>query len=145
IRTPNLDGLVRSGFAFRNAYCFGSNQPAVCLPSRYMFLSGRAYFRPHVLDSGTPPNFPMSMKGAGYETYHNGKSGNVAKEIQKQFDVNQYIPDETERTSGEPGKILVDQAIRFLRERKMDRPFCMYLGFANPHDPRVAAQKYLDL
>src|SRR4051812_792153 len=44
IRTPNLDGLARSGFVFQNAYCMGSNQPAVCLPSRTMMLSGRSLF-----------------------------------------------------------------------------------------------------
>src|SRR5882762_8596476 len=44
IRTPNLDGLAGSGFVFRNAYCMGSTQPAVCLPSRTMMLSGRSLF-----------------------------------------------------------------------------------------------------
>src|SRR5215212_4742228 len=34
IQTPNLDTLAGSGFVFRNAYCMGSTQPAVCLPSR---------------------------------------------------------------------------------------------------------------
>lgn len=145
IKTPNLDALARSAFVFRNAYCLGSNQPAVCFPSRCMLLSGRAYFREGVLNSGDPPNLPVSMKQAGYVTYHNGKSGNVAKQIHKHFDFNSYVPDQEERTSGEPGKILVDQTIAFLRERKRDKPFCLYLAFANPHDPRVAAQKYRDL
>ncbi len=45
IKTPNLDRLARSGFVFNNAYCLGSNSPAVCLPSRNMLLSGRYYFR----------------------------------------------------------------------------------------------------
>src|SRR5688572_13584127 len=43
IQTPTLDGLVRQGFVFRNAYCLGSNVGAVCLPSRNMLMSGRAY------------------------------------------------------------------------------------------------------
>jgi arylsulfatase A-like enzyme len=79
VQTPNLDALVRSGFAFLNAYCLGSNSPAVCLPSRNMILSGRAYFRwkgPYA--PGDPPNFPLSLKAAGYETFHHGKRGNVA-------------------------------------------------------------------
>src|SRR5689334_17768288 len=29
IKTPNLDQLVHRGFVFRNAYCLGSNMPAV--------------------------------------------------------------------------------------------------------------------
>ena len=34
VKTPNLDKLVQTGFTFRNAYCLGSNVPAVCTPSR---------------------------------------------------------------------------------------------------------------
>src|SRR4051812_28440322 len=45
IRTPNLDRLVRRGTAFTRAYCMGSMQPAVCVPSRAMILSGRSLFR----------------------------------------------------------------------------------------------------
>lgn len=147
IRTPNLDALVRSGFVFRNAYCLGANVGAVCTPSRNMLLSGRAYFRwQGPLAPADPPNFPLAMQGAGYETYHHGKRGNTALNIQAKFEHNHYLAnDEQERRSGEPGREIVDAAVRFLGERKGDRPFFMYLAFANPHDPRVAAQKYLDL
>jgi arylsulfatase A-like enzyme len=120
-----------------------------------MLLSGKAYFRwkefvpPNgragLLAPATAPNFPLSMKEAGYFTYHHGKRGNSATLIQAQFDVNQYLKnDESERRSGEPGQEIVDGAIQFLRERTDERPFFMYLAFGNPHDPRVAAQKYLD-
>ena len=36
VKTPYIDGLVNRGFAFRNAYCLGANQGAVCTPSRNM-------------------------------------------------------------------------------------------------------------
>ncbi|RLT09443.1 MAG: DUF4976 domain-containing protein, partial [Planctomycetota bacterium] len=87
-----------------------------------------------------------SMQSAGYFTYHHGKKGNTAPLIQAKFDVNKYLAnDEVERRSGEPGQVIVDDAISFLRERPADaKPFFMYLAFGNPHDPRVAAQKYLD-
>src|SRR5437868_922904 len=45
IITPTLDRLAQRGMAFRNAYNFGGNSPAVCTPSRNMMLSGRAFFR----------------------------------------------------------------------------------------------------
>lgn len=171
VKTPNLDTLVRRGFVMRNAYCLGGNSPSVCTPSRNMLLSGNAYFRwkdfvppgdgPNVLHDrlgqpvrpkpgaiapGDGPNFPLSMKAAGYFTYHHGKKGNNAPLIQAKFDVNKYLTnDNAERRSGEPGKEIVDDAIAFLRERPVDaKPFFMYLAFGNPHDPRVAAQKYLD-
>lgn len=161
VKTPNLDTLVRRGFSFRNAYCLGGNSGAVCTPSRNMLLSGNAYFRwkdfappsnpkqKGILSPGDGPNFPLSMKAAGYETYHHGKKGNTATLIQAKFDHNKYLKDDQdERRSGEPGKEIVDEAIRFLTARadqkENNAPFCMYLAFGNPHDPRVAAQKYLD-
>ncbi len=159
VRTPNLDSLVNRGFVFRNAYCLGGNSGAVCTPSRNMLLSGRAYFRwkdylppgepaqrRGLLAPGDPPNFPTSMRQAGYLTYHHGKRGNTAPLIQEQFEINKYLKDDTgDRKDGEPGRNITDEAIEFLRARKDDRPFFMYLAYANPHDPRVAAKKYLDL
>lgn len=146
IKTPHIDTLVRSGFAFRNAYCLGANMGAVCTPSRNMLLSGRAYFRwQGPLAPADGPGFPAAMKAAGYETYHEGKRGNTALKIQELFEHNRYINENADRTSGEPGKIIVDHAIEFLEKRQDARPLFMYLAFGNPHDPRVAAQKYLDL
>ena len=158
VKTPNLDTLVKRGFVLRNAYCLGGNSAAVCTPSRNMLLSGNAFFRwkdftpPNNpkqkggIAPGDGPNFPLSMKAAGYVTYHHGKKGNTAPLIQAKFDINKYLAnDEAERLSGEPGKEIVDDAIKFLHDRPADaKPFCMYLAFGNPHDPRVAAQKYLD-
>ena len=145
IKTPHLDELAQSGMAFRNAYCLGANIGAVCTPSRNMLLTGRAYFRWEGLQAPPElPNFPTTMKAAGYETYHHGKRGNTSPAIQALFDHNMYVNDEQDRTSGEPGKEIVDRAIEFFKSRKPDKPVFMYLAFANPHDPRVAAQKYLD-
>ncbi len=160
VKTPNLDALVRRGFVMRNAYCFGGNSAAVCTPSRNMLLSGNAFFRwkdfvppgmknarPGGLAPGDGPNFPLSMREAGYLTYHHGKKGNTAPLIQAKFEINKYLKnDEAERLSGEPGREIVDEAISFLRERPAagSKPFCMYLAFGNPHDPRVAAKEYLD-
>jgi arylsulfatase A-like enzyme len=158
IKTPHLDAMVRRGFAFRNAYCLGGNMGAVCTPSRNMLLSGNAYFRwKEYLPPGAPPsrrgalspadgpNLPRVFNDAGYVTYHHGKKGNTATLIQALFDVNKYLADDqAERRSGEPGQIIIDDAIAFLKERPAEKPFLMYLAFGNPHDPRVAAQKYLD-
>lgn len=137
IQTPNLDRLAESGFVFRNAYCMGGDRPAVCLPSRTMVLSGRSLFH---LDELTPqsPNFPTSMRHAGYLTYHHGKRGNTPQAIQERFDRNRYlVNDDKERRSGQPGKEIADDAIAFLKSRDRNQPFFMYLAFANPHDPRT--------
>lgn len=144
VQTPHLDTLARQGTIFRNAYCLGGNSPAVCLPSRNMTLSGRAYFRWQGPQApATDSTFPAVMKAAGYETYHHGKRGNTALAIQAQFDHSQYLMDQEERASGEPGREIVDRAIEFLGSRTSDKPLFMYLAFGNPHDPRVAAEKYM--
>lgn len=158
VKTPNLDAVARRGFVMTNAYCLGGNSAAVCTPSRNMMLSGKSYFRwldfappdaPNQrgrLAPGDPPNFPLSMKDAGYLTYHHGKRNNTAPLIQAKFDVDKYLKDDLgDRTDGEPGKQIVDEAIAFLKEKRDDRPFFMYLAFGNPHDPRVAAPKYMAL
>lgn len=146
VKTPHLDKLVQSGFVFHNAYCLGSNSPAVCTPSRNMLLSGRAYFRWKGLQApGDPPNFPLAMKDAGYDTYHHGKRSNTALQIQARFDHNEYVNEHKERTSGQPGKVIADAGIQFLKRRNDGRPFFMYLAFEAPHDPRVAADEYLKL
>ena len=147
VKTPTLDALAQRGFAMRNAYCFGGNSAAVCTPSRNMLLSGNAFFRwKGLLAPAEGANFPVSMQAAGYETYHHGKRGNTAMLIQAKFETNKYLTnDQGDRNSGEPGREIADDAVKFLKERKDARPFFMYLAFGNPHDPRVAAKKYLDL
>jgi arylsulfatase A-like enzyme len=145
IQTPNLDRLVARGVVFRHAYCFGSHSPAVCLPSRNMFLSGRAYFRwkgsAHAPADG--PSLPRTFREAGYDTFHSGKRGNVAVEIEKLFETSIYLQDDQERRSGEPGRAVVDHALEWLGKRpEPRRPYLMYLAFEAPHDPRVANQVY---
>lgn len=145
VQTPNLDRLASNAFVFKSAYCLGSNSPAVCQPSRNMILSGNSYFRwkgeRNAPASG--PSFPRSMADAGYETFQVSKRGNIAVDLQRQFETSHYLNDEKERTSGTPGKKVVDLALDWLENRKAnDRPYFMYLAFEAPHDPRIAADPF---
>lgn len=144
IKTPHLDRLVKRGFAFRNAYCMGSTVGAVCNPSRHMTLSGMSLYR----YKGTNPENTLGavMRRAGYVTYHQSKRGNTAREYHKQFEFSSYLNDGQERRSGHHGRAAADNAIAFL-DGKWDKskPLLMYVGFAGPHDPRVAAKEWMDL
>lgn len=150
VKTPHLDALARRGLAFRRAYCMGGNSGAVCRPSRNMLLSGDAFFRfgdsPDA--SPEPPNLPWSFRQAGYVTYSHSKKANVAKSIQAQFEFDRYLKnDEVARTDGEPTKETVDDAIAFLKQRSEaadGKPFLMFLAPANPHDPRVADERWYE-
>ena len=139
IITPNLDALVRNGTAFTNAYCMGGFSAAVCLPSRMMMLRGRSWFAVRGLPKGFP-NFPTSMKQAGYTTYHIGKQGNTDRQVHKHFAHSAYV-----KRGPEPGKPLADGAIAHLRKHDRAKPFFIYLAGPAPHDPRVAPKKYMDM
>lgn len=144
IKTPNLDTLVRRGFVFRNAYCMGSTMPAVCSPSRHMFLSGKALF--HYQPKNKANTFGDVMRRLGYITFHISKRGNSARAYHRAFEISGYLNDGKERRSGHHGRTAANRAINFLKQTwKKERPFFMYIGFAGPHDPRVAAKRWLNL
>jgi arylsulfatase A-like enzyme len=143
IRTPNLDRLAREGFVFRNAYCMGGTQPAVCLQSRFMIHSGMSLYRLQGVQQR--PHLAQTFRDAGYETWHLSKRGNTPHALHKAFEHSAYLQDEQERAGGYSGRTEADAAIAFLhnrRDRGEARPFCMYIGFAGPHDPRGTNAEY---
>jgi arylsulfatase A-like enzyme len=143
-KTPNLDALVNRGFAFRNAYCMGSTVGAVCNPSRHMLLSGMSLYKydPKKKD-GT---FGDVMTRAGYETWHLGKRGNTAQQYHKAFNHSDYLEDQKERTSGHHGRTAADRAVGFIKDGwDAKKPLFMYVAFEGPHDPRVAADEWMEL
>jgi len=144
IKTPNLDRLARRGFAFDNAYCMGSTRGAVCYPSRHMLLSGMSLYRYDAKKKeGT---FGHLMRTAGYETFHVSKRGNTARVYHTAFEHSSYLNDGAERRSGHHGREAANRTIAFLKETwDRKRPFFAYVGFAGPHDPRVAAERWMKL
>lgn len=86
VKTPNLDRLADRGTTFTNAHCQGGFNPAVCVPSRASFLSGRSVFDlsdPAERDVNdfsagaripdTMPTVPDRLRAAGYHTHAVGK------------------------------------------------------------------------
>jgi len=161
IKTPNLDRLVERGFAFPNTYCFGAMVGAVCLPSRTMLLTGRSLFRlpiQKVLRSDLKRYraamagkeeghdwvmLPRVLGAAGYETYHIGKSGNGFVPGLQAFEHNTIRDDRPVEKRAESSERHADEILEFLRTRKSDRPFFIYMSPPVPHDPRVAPEKFM--
>jgi arylsulfatase A-like enzyme len=143
IKTPSLDRLAQEGFVFQNAYCMGSTMPAVCNPSRHMFLSGMSLYRYD--PKKREDTFGDAMRRAGYETWHLSKRGNEAPVYHTAFEHSATLDEHKDRVSGHHGRSGADGAIAFLRQRRKDRPFFMYLGLEGPHDPRAAADEWMKL
>lgn len=165
IRTPNLDALVRRGMTFTRAYCMGSLQPAVCVPSRAMLLSGRTLFRiKDNLDGIT--TWPEVFARSGYVTFVTGKWHNQQPSLLRSFQMGKAvffggmgdpyklqvadISDKKQvvgkRSSDKHSiELFADSAIDFVKKHKGPQPFVAYVPFNAPHDPRVAPPKYHEM
>jgi arylsulfatase A-like enzyme/metal-dependent hydrolase (beta-lactamase superfamily II) len=162
IETPNLDRLVHDGTAFTRAYCMGSLQGAVCVPSRAMMLTGRTLFRVHE-DLAGQDTWPEAFSRQGYTTFLTGKWHNQQASALRSFqkgkaiffggmgdpyslpvrDISQEHTLSDERVSGKHSvEQFADAASEFLRAQTDASPFLCYIAFNLPHDPRVAASEY---
>ncbi len=168
IRTPHLDSLVREGTAFTRAYCMGSTEPAVCVPSRAMFLSGRSLFRVGIRLPEPVALWPKAMEQAGYSTYGTGKWHNTPPSFARAFSSggpvffggmgNQFkVQVQDFDPAGKYGKdrqrvgekfsseLFADAAVTFLGEHKGGKPFFLYVAFTAPHDPRTPPGEYASM
>ena len=158
IRTPNLDRLVRRGTVFTSAYCMGSLQGAVCVPSRAMLLAAARCFV-STKNSKGQSTWPDSFAKAGYTTFLTGKWHNQAESALRLFGLGKSIflggmgdpynlplvdisPQHTlvdrEPSGAHSVKLFADAAITFLRNQTGDSPFLCFVAFNAPHDPRTA-------
>jgi arylsulfatase A-like enzyme len=142
VKTPNLDSLVERGMSFSCCYVMGSMSGAVCQPSRTMLLTGRSWLRIPKPKDDIPNSMPKLLKTAGYETFHVGKGGNEYTAGLEAFETNLLMNDPTPELRRGSSERHADAAIKFLRERKADKPFYLYFAPPVPHDPRVAAPEF---
>jgi len=162
IKTPHLDSLYDRGFHFRNAFCMGGLQGAVCVPSRAMLMTGRSLFRVEE-NLRTQPLMPAALAKAGYVTYATGKWHNGAPSFARAFQHGrnvffggmsdqsavtvQDLKDDGTFTAKRAGKqysseLFADAAVEFLRGHKSEKPFMLYVAFTMPHDPRSSPPPY---
>ncbi len=149
IITPNLDRLAQRSFVFNNAFCFGGNSGAVCIPARNQTMSGQTWFRFGGSSYADPngPTFPKSMNAAGYETFYREKSGSAnLPGIRLQFEHREDIHMVNALRTGRPALGIVNDSIDFISNtRDQNRPFFMYLGFPCPHDPRWSLEHFRNM
>src|SRR5262249_51224011 len=158
--TPHLDKFVAGGFTFTHAFCMGSTQPAVCVPSRAMLLSGRSLFRVDTQLPKDTPLWPEVFRKAGYVTHGIGKWHNGPASYARCFDggdaiffggmgphealnvhpfdpSGRYAKDHAKLSKTFSSELFADAAIQFLKGHNGDRPFALYVAFTAPHDPRT--------
>ena len=167
IRTPNLDRLVRRGTALTHACIMGGTHGAICQPSRAMLMTGRTQFRvPN--DIGDFVTFPQWLRSYGYRTFGTGKWHNLPASYTRSFsdgaavffggmwnhlevpvhdfDASGAYPADGQHIAKTfSTEMFTDEAIRFLRDYDDSSPFCMYVSYMAPHDPRMAPKEFADL
>jgi arylsulfatase A-like enzyme len=162
ISTPNLDRLVRRGVSFNRAYMAGSNNPATCIPSRAMLLSGQSL--KHVDQTlMRDTTWPEAFQSAGYTTFVSGKWHNGGASVSKCFQFARALfmggmgdPMHTPLRNLEDGvlrkpftpekhacEVFADEAVEFLAKQKdKGAPFLCYIPFDAPHDPHVVPKSF---
>ena len=163
LQTPNLDALARGGAHFPNAFV----TTALCSPSRASILTGLYAHRHRVVDNNNPvPDnltfFPQFLQRAGYETALVGKwhMGGEIDDPQRGFDhwvsfkgQGTYVPNPqgfnvNGRHVPQKGYItdeLTDYALDWLKSRKGDRPFMLYLSHKAVHAEFIPAERHRGL
>ena len=165
VDTPNLDSLVHEGTSLGNMYIMGSTVGAVCMPSRGMMLTGRTLWRIDEPDLGDWSLWPQMLRESGYHTYGIGKWHNERESFSRCFadgaetffggmsdhyavpvhdyDPSGKFPDENARVGqGFSTDIFAQAAVEFLHQYSGQEPFCLYVAFTAPHDPRTPPREF---
>lgn len=160
IETPHLDALAKGGVHLPNAFV----TTALCSPSRASILTGLYAHRHRVVDNNNPVPadlvfFPQYLQQAGYETAMIGKwhMGGERDDPQRGFDhwvsfkgQGTYLPNPNGlnvdgRRVPQKGYItdeLTDYALDWLKSRRGDRPFMLYLSHKGVHADFVPPERY---
>lgn len=159
IKTPNLDRLASGGAYLPNAFVTTS----LCSPSRASILTGLYAHKHKVVDNENPVSkdlvfFSQYLREIGYETALIGKwhMGGDHDEPQRGFDYwvsfkgqGSYLPEKNGlnvngRHVAQKGYItdeLTDYALNFLKNRKKNKPFMLYLSHKGVHADFIPAAR----
>ena len=128
IKTPNMVRLADAGMTFNNAFVASPS----CAPSRAALLTGLYPAR-----NGAEPNhsrphadlkkLPTYLQKLGYEVVSFGKVGHYRQTTEYGFDL--------AKNFGYHDDVAVDEAIKWLRNRKSKKPLCLFVGTNWPHMP----------
>lgn len=125
---PNMTALAKEGLTFDYAY---ATSPT-CAPSRAALLTGCYNLRNGAMFNQQAPKadikkWPSYFHALGYEVVAIGKVAHYAQVQQYGFD---YVADFNYHQD-----VCIDDAVKWLSERKSDKPLCLMVGTNFPHVP----------
>jgi len=160
LETPNMDSLARNGVYLPNAFV----TIALCSPSRASILTGQYAHRHRVVDNDSPipPGltfFPQYLQSAGYETAFIGKwhMGGPLDNPRQGFNhwvsfkgQGGYLPNKdglnvNGKRVPRKGYItdeLNEYALDWLKGRRSDKPFMLYLSHKAVHSEFIPAERH---
>lgn len=119
--TPNMDRLVKAGMTFTHAFVASPS----CAPSRGALLTSLDPMRNGAMRNHTTPRpgvrrWPAYFQSLGYETVAIGKVAHYATVTQYGFDYASHYNFHQDDC--------VEAAVKWLGERKSDKPLCLIVG-----------------
>jgi len=128
VRTPNMQRLAERGLTFDRAFVASPS----CAPSRAALLTGLMPSRNGAEANHSRPRadvkkLPAYFQELGYDVVAFGKVGHYAQTAEYGFDRAENF--------GYHEDVAVPNGVKWLRERKSDKPLCFFLGTNWPHVP----------
>ncbi|MBL9159174.1 MAG: sulfatase-like hydrolase/transferase [Verrucomicrobiales bacterium] len=128
IRTPNMDRLAAAGMTFDRAYVASPS----CAPSRAALLTGlwpakNGAEANHSRPRADLKKLPAYLQELGYEVVSFGKVGHYKQTPEYGFDLAKHFNYHED--------IAIPEAVKWLRERKSEKPLCLFVGSNWPHVP----------
>lgn len=151
MKTPNTDALASEGTRFTAAYNMGCWSPAVCIPSRTMFMYGKHLWDAQKINKkNAPKSLPENFHDNGYHTFMTGKWHAMGPRPKAIFDEVGGSPTKGQLKTfyseqGHMTDVTAGHAVKFIENYNQAKPFFAYVAFNAPHVPRETEQHYYDM
>ncbi|QDU56583.1 sulfatase-like hydrolase/transferase [Aeoliella mucimassa] len=126
--TPNMERIAQQGMMFEHAFVASPS----CAPSRAALLTGlmparNGAERNHARPRADIKKLPAYLHDLGYQVVSFGKVGHYNQTPEYGFDIARHFNYHDD--------VAVSEAMKWLENRKDERPLCLFVGTNWPHVP----------